>query len=89
MCSCTARHVVCPQCVFFIREYRVAIEDPLQPINLAEHPAIQQPRSLLPTDPTEWLTGGDWKGVQEALVWEEGGSTQLHRFSLQATSAKR
>ena len=57
--------------MFFIREYRVAIEDPSQPLNLAEHPAIQEPRGLLPTDPKEWLSG-EWKGVQEALVWAEG-----------------
>ena len=70
----------CAQCVFFIREYRVAIEDPTQPLNLAEHPAIQEPRGLLPTDPTEWLSG-EWKGVQEALVWAEGESTWC-RFAL-------
>lgn len=52
----------------------MAVEDPSQPINLAEHPAIQQPREHLPKDLTDWLAGGDWKGVQEALVWEEGRS---------------
>lgn len=59
----------------------MAIEDPTQPLNLAEHPAIQEPRGLLPTDPTEWLSG-EWKGVQEALVWEEGRSTWLTRVAL-------
>ena len=64
----------------------MAIEDPTQPLNLAEHPAIQEPRSLLPTDPREWLSG-EWKGVQEALVWAEGEVKLLCRIAMMVVAA--